>query len=244
MLTRIGTVNIIKIEINFTEEKKVIQKSFQGVGEIPQDIEKLFSPRGQFREFLMMYQSAVKEVKTKFEILNDDLSVTYNRNPIEAIKSRIKTPESIISKMRRKGLEINMNSLMYYIEDVAGIRVICSFIDDIYEVANMLVSQDDVTLVSVKDYIKNPKPNGYRSYHMIVEVPVFFANRRQNMKVEVQLRTIAMDFWASLEHKMKYKKDIEGSDEIVAELKQCADNIAELDKRMQEINEGISNLEN
>ncbi len=222
----------------------MIQKSFQGVGEIPQDIEKLFSPRGQFREFLMMYQSAVKEVKTKFEILNDDLSVTYNRNPIEAIKSRIKTPESIVAKMQRKGIEINMNSLMYYIEDVAGIRVICSFIDDIYEVANMLVSQDDIKLLSVKDYIKNPKPNGYRSYHMIVEVPVFFANRRQNMKVEVQLRTIAMDFWASLEHKMKYKKEIEGSEEIVAELKRCADNIAELDKRMQDINEGITNLEN
>lgn len=221
----------------------MIQKSFKGVGEIPQEIEKLFSPHGQFREFLMMYQSAVKEVKTKFEILNDDLSVTYNRNPIEAIKSRIKTPESIVSKMQRKGIEINMNSLMYYIEDVAGIRVICSFIDDIYEVANMLVSQDDITLLSVKDYIKNPKPNGYRSYHMIVEVPVFFANRRQNMKVEVQLRTIAMDFWASLEHKMKYKKDIEGSEEIVAELKRCADNIAELDKRMQDINEGITNLQ-
>ena len=191
----------------------------------------------------MMYQSAVKEVKTKFEILNDDLSVTYNRNPIEAIKSRIKTPESIVSKMKRKGLPINMNSLMYYIEDVAGIRVICSFIDDIYEVADMLVSQDDIKLLTVKDYIKNPKPNGYRSYHMIVEVPVFFANRRQNMKVEVQLRTIAMDFWASLEHKMKYKKDIEGSGEIVAELKHCADHIAELDKRMQEINEGIENLQ-
>lgn len=221
----------------------MIQKSFQGVGEIPQDIEKLFSPGGQFKEFLMMYQSAVKEVKTKFEILNDDLSVTYNRNPIEAIKSRIKTPESIVAKMQRKGIDINMNSLMYYIEDVAGIRVICSFIDDIYEVANMLISQDDIKLLSVKDYIKNPKPNGYRSYHMIVEVPVFFANRRQNMKVEVQLRTIAMDFWASLEHKMKYKKDIEGSEEIVAELKRCADNIAELDKKMQDINEGISNLQ-
>ena len=222
----------------------MIQKSFQGVGEIPKDIEMLFSPRGQFREFLMMYQSAVKEVKTKFEILNDDLSATYNRNPIEAIKSRIKTPESIVLKMKRRGLDINMNSLMYYIDDVAGIRVICSFIDDIYEVANMLVSQDDITLLNVKDYIKNPKPNGYRSYHMIVEVPVFFANRKQNMKVEVQLRTIAMDFWASLEHKMKYKKDVDGSEEIVAELKKCADNIAELDKRMQEINEEISNLEN
>ena len=221
----------------------MIQKTFQGVGDIPVEIEQLFSPRGQFREFLMMYQSAVKEVKTKFEILNDDLSVTYNRNPIEAIKSRIKSPESIVEKMKRKGLEINMNSLMYYIEDVAGIRVICSFIDDIYEVANMLTSQDDIKVLSVKDYIKNPKPNGYRSYHMIVEVPVFFANRRQNMKVEVQLRTIAMDFWASLEHKMKYKKDIAGSDQIVKELKDCADHIARLDGRMQDINNGIENLE-
>jgi len=221
----------------------VIHKSFQGVGDIPVEIEQLFSPRGQFREFLMMYQSAVKEVKTKFEILNDDLSVTYNRNPIEAIKSRIKTPESIVNKMKRKGLPINMSSLMYYIEDVAGIRVICSYIEDIYEVANMLVSQDDITLLSVKDYIKNPKSNGYRSYHMIVEVPVFFANRRQSMKVEVQLRTIAMDFWASLEHKMKYKKDIEGSDEIVKELKDCADHIAELDKKMQDINNEIAELE-
>lgn len=220
----------------------MVHKVFKGVEEIPGDIENLFSPVGQFREFMMMYQSAAKEIKTKFEILNDDLSVTYNRNPIEMIKSRIKTPASIIDKMRRKGLDINMNSLIYYIEDVAGIRVICSFIDDIYEVANMLVSQDDITLISVKDYIKNPKPNGYRSYHMIVEVPVFFANRRQNMKVEVQLRTIAMDFWASLEHKMKYKKDIDGSEVITKELKECAEQIAALDKKMQDINDGIINL--
>lgn len=219
----------------------MIQKIFKGVGKIPTDIDNLF-PVGEFREFMMMYQSAAKEVKTKFEILNDDLSVTHNRNPIEMIKSRIKTPESIIDKMRRKDLDINMNSLMYYIEDVAGIRVICSFIDDIYEVANMLISQDDITLVSVKDYIKNPKPNGYRSYHMIVEVPVFFANRRQNMKAEVQLRTIAMDFWASLEHKMKYKKDIEGSEIITRELRECAEQIAALDKKMQDINAGIINL--
>ncbi|MDD6214262.1 MAG: GTP pyrophosphokinase family protein [Firmicutes bacterium] len=208
--------------------------------EIPTDVNKIFGPMGQFREFMMMYSSAIKEVRTKFEILNDDLAVSYNRNPIEMIKSRIKTPESIINKMQRKNLEINMNSLMYYIEDVAGIRVICSFIDDIYEVANMLVSQDDITLVSVKDYIKHPKPNGYRSYHMIVEVPVFFANRRQNMKVEVQLRTIAMDFWASLEHDMKYKKEIEGASEIVAQLKECADGIAAIDAKMQAINYSIS----
>lgn len=222
--------------------EKSIYKVSRGVGEIPPDIDRLFTPHGQFREFMMMYQSAIKEVRTKFEILNDDLSVTYNRNPIEMIKSRIKTPESIIHKMEKKGLELNMSSLVYYIEDVAGVRVICSFIDDIYEVANMLVSQDDITLVSVKDYIKNPKENGYRSYHMIVEVPVYFANRRQNMKVEVQLRTIAMDFWASLEHKMKYKKEIDGSEEIVKELRDCADRIANIDKKMQSINYTIAKL--
>ncbi len=222
--------------------EKGIRKINIGVSEIPPDVDKLFAPAGQFKEFMMMYSCAIKEVRTKFEILNDDLSVTYNRNPIEMIKSRIKTPSSIIGKMRRKGIDLNMNSLMYYIEDVAGVRVICSFIDDIYEVANMLVSQDDITLVSVKDYIKNPKPNGYRSYHMIVEVPVFFANRRQNMKVEVQLRTIAMDFWASLEHQMKYKREIDGSDEIVKELKDCADRIAALDLKMQEINYTIADL--
>lgn len=225
-----------------TEDKmeKGIHKVFMKPEEIPADVNKIFGPRGQFREFMMMYSSAIKEVRTKFEILNDDLAVSYNRNPIEMIKSRIKTPESIINKMQRKNLEINMNSLMYYIEDVAGIRVICSFIDDIYEVANMLVSQDDITLVSVKDYIKHPKPNGYRSYHMIVEVPVFFANRRQSMKVEVQLRTIAMDFWASLEHGMKYKKEFEGAGEIVTQLKECADGIAAIDEKMQDINYSIS----
>ena len=224
--------------------EKGIRKVFMGMESIPSDVNKIFGPKGQFQEFMMMYSSAIKEVRTKFEILNDDLSITYNRNPIEMIKSRIKKPESIIKKMQSKNLEINMNSLMYYIEDVAGVRVICSFIDDIYEVADMLISQDDVTLVSVKDYIKHPKPNGYRSYHMIVEVPVFFANRRQNMKVEVQLRTIAMDFWASLEHDMKYKKEIDGADEIVMQLKQCADDIAKIDKKMQNINYSIAEIGN
>lgn len=209
---------------------------------ITMEAENYFTPINQFREFMMMYECAIREVRTKFEILNADLSVTYKRNPIEMIKSRIKKPESIIEKMHRKGLDISMSSLMYYIEDVAGIRVICSFIDDIYEVAQMLVSQDDITLVSVKDYIKNPKPNGYRSYHMIVEVPVFFANHRRKMKVEVQIRTIAMDFWASLEHDMKYKKEISGSEKVVCELKECADKIAELDRKMQEINCSIDEL--
>ncbi len=204
-------------------------------------IEESFGEYKRFRQFMMMYNCAIKEVQTKFEILNDELSTMHNRNPIEMIKSRIKSPESIIEKLYRKDFPINIESVLENINDVAGIRVICSFIDDIYEVAHMLVSQDDVKLVEVKDYIKNPKENGYRSYHMIVEVPVFFSNRKQNMRVEVQLRTIAMDFWASLEHKMKYKKDIKNADEIFDELRMCADIIAKTDTKMQNINKRISN---
>lgn len=209
-----------------------------------QKIEKIESAFGEFkkfRQFMMMYNCAIKEVQTKFEILNDELSTMHNRNPIEMIKSRIKSPESIIEKLYRKEFPVSMESVLENINDVAGIRVICSFIDDIYEVAHMLASQDDVKLIEVKDYIKNPKENGYRSYHMIVEVPVFFTNRKQYMRVEVQLRTIAMDFWASLEHKMRYKKDIANADEIFDELRLCADIIAKTDNKMQNINKRISN---
>ena len=204
-------------------------------------IESAFGEFNKFRYFMMMYNCAIKEVQTKFEILNDELSTMHNRNPIEMIKSRIKSPESIIEKLYRKDFPISMESVLENINDVAGIRVICSFIDDIYEVAHMLSIQDDVKVIEVKDYIKNPKENGYRSYHMIVEVPVFFTNRKQFMRVEVQLRTIAMDFWASLEHKMKYKKDIDNADEIFNALKLCADIIAKTDNKMQNINKRISN---
>jgi len=191
-----------------------------------------------------MYNCAVKEVRTKFEVLNDDLSVAHNRNPIEMIKTRIKKPQSIFNKLMRKNLDISMQSLKENINDVAGVRVICSFVDDIYEVAKMFISQDDITLIEVKDYIKNPKENGYRSFHIIVSVPVFFANRKEDIKVEVQFRTIAMDFWASLEHEMKYKKDIENADEIIKELKNCADIIASTDLKMQEINKKINSTQN
>ncbi len=197
-----------------------------------------------FEEFMMIYGCAIREVRTKFEVLNDDLSVANKRNPIEMIKSRVKKPESIVGKLRRRNLELSMESVIENIHDVAGVRVICSFVNDIYAIAQMFTSQDDVRVIEVKDYIKNPKPNGYRSYHMIVEVPVFFANRKQNVKVEVQLRTIAMDFWASLEHKMRYKKDIgdiEGIENLEAELKFCADSIAATDLRMQDINRAIEN---
>lgn len=194
-----------------------------------------------FSQIMMMYNCAIREVRTKFEVLNDELSTTTNRNPIEMIKSRVKKPESIVNKISRRGFEINLDTIMNKLHDVAGVRIICSFIDDIYRVAEMFAIQDDVTVLEVKDYIKNPKDNGYRSYHMIVEVPVFFSNKKQNIKVEVQLRTIAMDFWASLEHSMKYKKDVPNAEEIAGELRACADLICEADFRMQEINYKINN---
>ena len=193
-----------------------------------------------FQIFMMMYNCAIKEVRTKFEVLNDELSVTSKRNPIQMIKSRVKSPVSIMNKLERKSLEMSMSSILDNINDVAGVRIICAFVNDIYDVADMFASQDDIRVLQVKDYIKNPKPNGYRSYHMIVEIPVFFAEHKQYMKVEVQLRTIAMDFWASLEHSMKYKKDIADADEIIAQLKDCAESIAETDLQMQKINDTIN----
>ena len=204
------------------------------------ELESFFENSRGLLQFMTMYNCAIKEVRTKFEILNDNLSVEYDRNPIEMIKSRIKTPESIIKKLKRKGLSYDIDAIVENIYDIAGVRVICSFVEDIYVVAKMLSSQDDIKVLEIKDYIKNPKPNGYRSYHMIVEIPVFFAQCRKNMKVEVQLRTIAMDFWASLEHKMRYKKDIEGVSAVYKELRDCAEIIASTDLKMQEINKSIS----
>ena len=141
------------------------------------------------------------------EVLNDDFSVRYKRNPIEIIKTRIKKPMSLFRKIQLRGFEMNENTLLNEIHDIAGVRVICSFIDDIYEVARLLTSQDDITLVETKDYIKNPKPNGYRSLHLILQIPVFFADHKQKMTVEVQIRTLAMDFWASLDHELHYKQE-------------------------------------
>ena len=206
---------------------------------LPEEAEILFQQGSRFEEVLMMYGCAVREVRTKLEVLNDELSVRYNRNPIEFIKTRIKKPLSIVNKMKKRGLEISIDSMMENLNDVAGVRVICCFIDDIYDVARWLASQDDIRLLKVKDYIKNPKPNGYRSLHLIVEIPVFFSKGKQLMRVEVQIRTIAMDFWASLDHQLRYKKDVPDSEKIMEELKECADVIAETDSRMQKIREKI-----
>ena len=216
-----------------------LEQSIVSVPDVVQVPDILVSQARQFQQVMMMYTCAIREVKTKLEVLNDELSVRNQRNPIEMIKSRVKKPMSIVEKLQRRGLPISLESMVDHLDGVAGIRGICSFVDDIYEVADMLVRQDDITVVAIKDYIKNPKPNGYRSYHMIVEIPVFFSDCKKPMRVEVQIRTIAMDFWASLDHQLKYKKEVVNEKEISEELRQCAEVIAQTDQKMYEIRQQI-----
>ena len=188
-----------------------------------------------YRELMAYYRCAMMEVETKFDVLNEELSLLYDRNPIESIKSRLKSPESIMDKAARKGVPLTVSAIEENLNDIAGIRVICSFPSDIYMLAEALLRQDDVTLVEKKDYIANPKPNGYRSLHLIVETPIFLHNQTRRMKVEVQLRTISMDWWASLEHKIRYKKDVPDPAQIEKELFECAEMGAVLDERMEKI---------
>ncbi len=188
---------------------------------------------------MTQYRCAIMEIETKLKVLDAEFSQEYKRNPFESIKSRLKSPISIADKLRRKGLAVTVENIEKHLNDVAGIRVICSFPDDIYRLADLLAGQDDIILLGKKDYIKNPKPNGYRSLHLILDIPIFLSNEKKHMKVEVQFRTIAMDFWASLEHKLKYKKNVDNSEEIVAKLKICADSIEILDFQMQEIRNEI-----
>lgn len=192
-----------------------------------------------FLELMMQYKCALMEVETKLNVLNTEFMLKHSRNPFESIKSRIKTPASVLEKLERRGHALTVESIEENLFDIAGIRVICSFPDDIYTTAALLAKQDDIRVLEEKDYIKNPKPNGYRSLHLIVEVPIFLSEEKKYMKVEVQFRTIAMDFWASLEHKLKYKKDLDDQAAISAELKECADGIAALDLRMQGIRDRI-----
>ncbi len=195
----------------------------------------------KLQRLMSCYRCAILEVETKFRVLNEQFSLQHERNPIESIKSRLKSMESIQEKLQRKGYPMNAESIQKNLKDVAGIRVICSFIDDIYMLADCLVHQDDITLLEEKDYIKHPKENGYRSLHLIVEIPIFLQQEKKSMKVEVQLRTIAMEFWANLEHRLRYKKNLE---ENVArstskELQECAQVSAMLDTKMQSIRDII-----
>ncbi len=209
---------------------------------LPKEPEEIFKQIENFKELMLTYNSAIREVTTKLEILNDELSLDDGKNPIQFIKSRVKKPLSIVDKLQRLGKEINVESIMGSLNDVAGIRVIASFVDDVYKIADMLVKQDGIFLVEAKDYIKNPKPNGYRSYHLIIEVPVFFSQKKQWVRVEVQIRTVAMDFWASLEHQVKYKKELKDTKEIERELKECADTIAATDVQMMNIRNKIDDI--
>ena len=188
-----------------------------------------------YKELMAYYRCAMMEVSAKFNVLNEELSLQYDRNPIETIKTRLKSPESIVEKLNRKGLPITVESIEENLNDVAGVRVICSYTSDIYMLSDAFIRQDDITLIQRKDYIQNPKPNGYRSLHLIVEIPIFLHDEKRIMKVEVQFRTISMDFWASLEHKIRYKKDLPVIDEIDRELLECAELSAQLEDRMERI---------
>ena len=188
---------------------------------------------------MFLYNSALKEVQTKLEILNDEFVHVHKYNPIEYIKSRIKTPESIVKKLKRHGLETSVDNMINHIKDIAGIRIVCSFTSDIYRIAEMIGKQNDLTVISVKDYIKNPKDSGYKSFHMLVSVPIFLSDSVVDTKVEIQIRTIAMDFWASLEHKIYYKFEGHAPAYISEDLRDCANAVSELDAKMLSLNEAI-----
>lgn len=192
-----------------------------------------------WKTVIFLYNSALKEVGTKLEILNDEFLHVHNYNPIEYIKSRIKTPESIVKKLKRYGYESTIDNMVNHVNDIAGIRIVCSFTSDIYRLAEMIGKQNDLTVVSVKDYIKNPKESGYKSYHMLISVPIFLTDRVVDTKVEIQIRTIAMDFWASLEHKIYYKFEGNAPDYISRDLRECAGIVSMLDAKMLSLNEAI-----
>lgn len=220
-----------KVKDKFVKEKLINDEVFEV-------IHKNMMP---LNELMAYYRCAIMEVETKFKVLNEQFSLQYDRNPIESIKSRLKSTEGIAKKLKKKDLDLTIDAIQENVKDVAGIRVICSFPEDIYMLADCLLNQDDITLIERKDYIKNPKESGYRSLHLIIEVPIFLQNEKRSMKVEVQLRTIAMDFWASLEHKLRYKKNIDSNEVelLEKELVECAEISAALDKRMEEIRNKI-----
>lgn len=204
-----------------------------------QDAIKNYEDVDSWKTIMFLYNAALKEVGTKLEILNDEFQHVHQYNPIEHIKTRIKTPESIVKKLKRNGFETSIENMVKHINDIAGVRLICSFTSDIYRLAEMIGNQSDLKVLSIKDYIKNPKDSGYKSFHMLVAVPVFLSDSVVETKVEIQIRTIAMDFWASLEHKIYYKFEGNAPEYISQDLKECADMVSALDDRMLTLNETI-----
>ncbi|MDO4268414.1 MAG: GTP pyrophosphokinase family protein [Eubacteriales bacterium] len=196
----------------------------------------------QWNSVMFLYDSALKEIKTKIDILNGEFVHIYGHTPIEHIKYRLKTPESIVKKLKADGLEVSIDNMVEKLSDIAGIRIICSFTQDIYQIADRIARQKDVSVLYVKDYIRQPKPNGYKSYHMVVTLPVYLTTGDVETKVEIQIRTVAMDFWASLEHKIYYKFEGNAPDDLEAELKACADMVDMLDAKMFSLNQSILEL--
>ncbi len=202
-------------------------------------IDVLGEDSNSWKTMMLLYTSALKEVNTKIEILNDEFQYVHKYNPYEYVKKRIKKPDSIEKKLKRNGHEPTIHNMVEYVNDIAGIRIVCSFTPDIYRIAEMIRRQNDLNVIQIKDYIKNPKDSGYRSYHMIVEVPIFLSDRVVDTKVEIQIRTIAMDFWASLEHKIYYKFEGNAPEYISKDLQECSDMVHELDERMLQLNIAI-----
>lgn len=206
--------------------------------------EELIERTKEYERLMVQYKCAAMEVETKIKVLNEEFRSGHSRNPIENIKTRIKKPSAIAEKLGRKGVDISLENMEKYLSDVAGVRVICSYPEDVYNIADLIIKQDDIQIVAVKDYIRTPKENGYRSIHLIIEIPIFLVAEKRKMRVEVQIRTIAMDFWASLEHKLAYKqKNIESHIQISEELKKCADIISDVDYRLQDIRNWIEREE-
>lgn len=209
----------------------------------PMTLPRQFNQLDEWTTSMFLFNAALKEINTKIEILNDEFLHVHHYNPIEHVKSRIKSPESIVKKLKREGHEVTIDNMLRYLNDIAGIRIICSFVPDIYKIADMISNQDDVRVLIIKNYIANPKPNGYKSYHMVVSVPIFLSDGPVETKVEIQIRTVAMDFWASLEHKIYYKYEGLAPSSIQAELKACADIVDQLDEKMWSLNESLHQYE-
>lgn len=204
---------------------------------------KIFEALRDFMAMRQLYTGGIKEIRTKLEILDEEFEVHFGHNPIHSMEYRLKSVDSIVDKLRRKGLEVNSGNARRCLTDIAGVRVICKYVDDIYQIAQLLTRQDDVTLLRTKDYIKEPKPNGYRSLHLVVSVPVFLAESTEPVPVEIQIRTIAMDFWASLEHQLRYKSKGEVPDDLKAVLFECAQESAALDLKMQQVYRSLKTAE-
>ena len=225
-----------------TYENKTVDKKHDFSRKIKWMYEDSLPNYNEYNKLMAYYRCAIMEIETKFNVLNEEFSLQHDRNPINGMKSRLKKISSIVEKLERKGYPMTVESIEENLNDIAGIRVVCAFPDDVYMLADALLAQDDITLIKKKDYIANPKANGYRSLHLIVGVPIYLAHEKRMMKAEIQLRTISMDSWASLEHQLRYKKDFEFTEHMANELQRCAEISAELDMRMDALRDIVQGL--